>query len=133
MGGEGGFPPHFFGAKSYFSCYLERHAKIQNCSQTTSRRKVSRRKKERRIMATTSVSARTTFLFHAMQIESCVDIAKHVKKCCLLQYASFFQRPPGTLDFSRVWRQTNAGEFSRHAVWGGLAINTVWAEIVINI
>ena len=27
--GVGGSPPHFLGAKSYFFCYLERHAKIQ--------------------------------------------------------------------------------------------------------
>ena len=30
LGGEGGSPPFFVVAKSYFFCYLERHAKIQN-------------------------------------------------------------------------------------------------------
>ena len=41
-----------FLAKSYFFCYLERHAKIQNRRQTHSRRKVSGRKEKekRRIM-----------------------------------------------------------------------------------
>ena len=35
-----GGPPHFFGPKSYFFGYLERHAKIQNRRQTPSGRKV---------------------------------------------------------------------------------------------
>ena len=44
-GAKGGFSPHFFGAKSYFFSYSERHAK--NCSKTPSGRKVSGRKKEK--------------------------------------------------------------------------------------
>ena len=43
-----GSPPHSFLAKSYFFGYLERHAKIQNCRQTPSGRKVRERKKERK-------------------------------------------------------------------------------------
>ena len=71
LGGEGGVPnpPFFLLAKSYFFCYLERHAKIQNHRQTPFGRRVSGRKKERKkknkipsLMATTSASARTTFV-----------------------------------------------------------------------
>ena len=35
--GVKGGPPHFLGAKSYSFCYLERYAKIQNCSVESSR------------------------------------------------------------------------------------------------
>ena len=46
-GVKGGSPP-FFWAKSYFSCYLERNAKIQNRRQISSGRKVSGRKEKER-------------------------------------------------------------------------------------
>ena len=41
----------FFLAKSYFFCYLERHAKIQNRKQTPSGRKVRGRKKKKNMRA----------------------------------------------------------------------------------
>ena len=47
LGGEWGVPPHFYLAKSYFFCYLERHAKIQNRRQTPSGRKERKEKEER--------------------------------------------------------------------------------------
>ena len=40
-------PPHFVLAKSYFFCYLQNHAQIQNRRQTPSGRKVSGRMKEK--------------------------------------------------------------------------------------
>ena len=46
--GVKGGPSPFFCAKSYFFCYLERHAKIQNRRQTPYGRKVRAWKKERK-------------------------------------------------------------------------------------
>ena len=62
LGGKGG-------AKSYSFCFLERHAHIKNRGQTPSGREVSGRKeKEKRriianLVATTSASAHTTFVY----------------------------------------------------------------------
>ena len=49
MWGVKGGPPPIFGAKSYFLCYLERHAKIQNRRKTHQGEKyVEGQKKERK-------------------------------------------------------------------------------------
>ena len=83
-------PPHFF-------CYLERHAKTQNCRQTPSQRKVTGRKmkkkekeKRRRItpslVATSSTSARTTFVcMHSTRTNQNQEQEQWVTNCGLAE------------------------------------------------